>query len=77
LNNLPYIELNYSKIILRVIREHLEENSCNHSILQIAAEADREASKTAIVGKQMGLSPTNSDQNQARAVTTVKLANDR
>ncbi|MGA7899608.1 MAG: hypothetical protein WCA39_12185 [Nitrososphaeraceae archaeon] len=46
MNNSPSTELDYPTIMLRVIRRHLEETGCKHSILEIAAEVDCEATKT-------------------------------
>lgn len=45
------MELKYSRIFFKVIKQHLQEDGCDHSILQIAAEADFEASNTTAVGE--------------------------
>lgn len=46
MNSPPSNELKYSQIFFRVIKQHLQEYRCNHSIFQIATEADYEANKT-------------------------------
>lgn len=46
MNSPPSNELKYSQIFFRVIKQHLQEHRCNHSIFQIAIEADCEANKT-------------------------------
>jgi hypothetical protein len=38
-------DLEYSKICLSVMRKHLEEGQCNHTIKEIAAEADSKANQ--------------------------------
>ncbi|MFZ0327759.1 MAG: hypothetical protein WBP64_09650 [Nitrososphaeraceae archaeon] len=47
---LSSMDLKYSRIFFKVIKQHLQEDRCNHSILQIAVEADFEASNTTAAG---------------------------
>ena len=73
MSNLLSSELQYSKIFFRIIKQHLQEERCNHSIVEIVMEADcaaRNATATGVTNeitiKQIdpNLSPTNSDQTQ-------------
>ena len=68
MNSPPSNELKYSQFFFRVIKQHLQEYRCNHSIFQIAAEADYEANKAINYEENKGSKKWINTKNQPRVL---------